>query len=204
LGLVVHPTWRIEGVLEKIGAWASAHGLAVGQVQVPGQTRRVADPVEAADCDLLLGVGGDGTALVALHVGAPTSTPVLAVAAGSIGALTTVSAKRVTWALDQMAAGRWTPLAIPGLDVGWGEAGGDVAVVRDGPGQVMVSITVDACSTPGWRLMGSSSPLSLARALTTWPPAGRSWLRVRWEWWPHPWSPTADPVRRSSPGPRAI
>ena len=148
LGLVIHPTRHVEGVLEEIGAWASAHGLAVGQVQVPGQTRRVAEPVEAADCDLLLGVGGDGTALVALHAGAPSSTPVLGLAAGSIGALTTVSAKRATWALDQMAAGRWTPLAIPGLDVGWGEAAGDVAindvaVVRDGPGQVIVSITVD-------------------------------------------------------------
>lgn len=147
-GLAVHPTRPIEGVIEEIGAWASAHGLAVGQVQVPGQTRRVAEPVEAADCDLLLAVGGDGTALVALHAGAPTSTPVLGVAAGSIGALTTVSAKRVTWALDQIAAGRWTPLAVPGLDVGWGEAAGDVAindvaVVRDGPGQVIVSITVD-------------------------------------------------------------
>jgi NAD+ kinase len=148
LGLVIHPTRRVEGVLEEIGALASNHGLAVGQVEVPGQIRRVAEPVTAGACDLLLAVGGDGTALVALHVGAPTPLPVLGIAAGSIGALTTVSAKRVTWALDQIAAGRWTPLAIPGLDVGWGEeatevAINDVAVVRDGPGQVVVSISVD-------------------------------------------------------------
>jgi NAD+ kinase len=148
LGLVVHPTRPVERVLEEIRTWASAHGLTVGQVPVPGQPRQVADPVEAAACDLLLGLGGDGTALIALHAGAPTSRPVLGVAWGSIGVLTSVSAERVAWALEQIAAGRWTPVAIPGLDVAWGAPDGgvainDVAIVRDGPGQIMASITVD-------------------------------------------------------------
>lgn len=148
VGLIVHPTRRLETALDRIGTWASAHGMAVGQVPVRGQTRQVADPVEAAACDLLLGVGGDGTALHALHAGAPTARPVLGVACGSIGVLTSVRAERVAWALDQVATGRWTPLAIPGLDVAWGAAHGtvainDVAVIRDGPGQIMVSITVD-------------------------------------------------------------
>ena len=148
LGLVVHPTRPIERVLEEIHAWASAHGQTVGQVQIPGQTREVADPVDAAACDLLLGIGGDGTALSALHAGAPTSRPVLGVACGSIGVLTSVSAERVGWALEQIATGRWTPVAVPGLEVAWDEALGgvainDVSVVRDGPGQIMVSITVD-------------------------------------------------------------
>jgi NAD+ kinase len=115
---------------------------------VPGQTRQVADPVEAADCDLLLALGGDGTALIALHAGAPTSRPVLGIACGSIGVLTSVSAERVAWALEQVAAGRWSPVAVPGLDVAWGEAHGgvvinDVVIVRDGPGQILVSIAVD-------------------------------------------------------------
>jgi NAD+ kinase len=148
LGLLVHPTRRVERVLEEIRAWASAHGVAVGQVQVPEQTREVADPVDAADCDLLLGIGGDGTALSALHAGAPASRPVLGVACGSIGVLTSVSAERVEWALEQIATGRWTRLAVPGLEVAWGEAPGgvainDVTVIRDGPGQIMVSISVD-------------------------------------------------------------
>ena len=47
LGLVVHPTRPVESAVEEIGAWASAHGLTVGQVPVPGQTRQVAEPVEA-------------------------------------------------------------------------------------------------------------------------------------------------------------
>jgi NAD+ kinase len=148
LGLVVHPTRRVDSVVEEIGAWASAHGLTVGQVLTPGQTRQVADPVEAAACDLLLALGGDGTALAALHAGAPTSRPVLGVALGSIGALTSVSAERLAWALEQLASGRWTGIPIPALDVAWGDAHAevainDVAVVRDGPGQILVSITVD-------------------------------------------------------------
>src|SRR4030081_356780 len=113
LGLVVHPTRHVEGVVEEVGAWASAHGLTVGQVQVPGQTRQVADPVEAAACDLLLALGGDGTTLIALHAGASTSRPVLGVACGSIGRLTAVGAERVAGALEEIANGRRRPVAIP-------------------------------------------------------------------------------------------
>jgi NAD+ kinase len=148
LGLVVHPTRDIETVLEEVGDWASTHGLAVGQVPVPGQTRRVADPVAAEACDLLLAIGGDGTTLVALHAGAPTSRPVLGVACGSVGVLTSVTADRLPWAFDQVATGSWTPVSVPGLDVAWGEGEGEIAVndlvvIRDGPGQIIVSIVLD-------------------------------------------------------------
>jgi NAD+ kinase len=148
VGLVVHPTRPVQGVLDEIAAWADGHGIAVGQAPARGQTRQVADPVDAASCDLLVGVGGDGTALAALHAGAPKSIPVLGIACGSIGVLTSVTAERVGWALDQIASGRWTPLVVPGLHVAWGEADGDVAindvaVVRDGVGQIVVSVAVD-------------------------------------------------------------
>jgi NAD+ kinase len=148
LGLVVHPTRPLDGVLEEVDAWARAHGVAVGQVAVPGQDRRVAELVEAEACDLLLALGGDGTALAALHAGADSSRPALGVSCGSIGALTSVGAERVAWALDQIDAGRWTSVTVPGLDVTWGEADGgvainDAAVIRNGPGQIIVSITVD-------------------------------------------------------------
>lgn len=148
LGLVVHPTRRLETVLEEIGAWAFTQEVTVGQVAVPGQTRRVADPVATADCDLLIALGGDGTALVALHAGAPSSRPVLGVACGSVGVLMSVVADRLPWALEQIATGRWTPVAVPGLDVG-GDGGqgpvaiNDLVVIRDGPGQVIVSVDVD-------------------------------------------------------------
>ncbi len=148
LGLVVHPNRSVEAALEAVRAWALANGVRVGQIPRQGQTRQVADFVEAAACDLLLGLGGDGTTLSALHAGAPGSRPVLGVACGSVGALTSVRADRVAWALDQVAAGSWTAVALPALDLAWGQAPGevainDVAIVRDGPGQVIISITVD-------------------------------------------------------------
>jgi NAD+ kinase len=145
VGLVVHPTRALETALGELGARASAHGL---MVPVSGQTRQVADPVAADDCDLLLALGGDGTVLSALHAAAPTSRPVLGVACGSLGVLTSASVERIAWALDEVATGRWTPMAIAGLDVTWGEAQtavaiNDVAVIRGGPGQIMVSVAVD-------------------------------------------------------------
>jgi NAD+ kinase len=148
LGLVVHPTRRIDSVLRAISAWAAPHGVAVGQVPVAGQARKVAEPVEAGDCDLLLAIGGDGTALHALRAGAAASRPVLAVACGSIGVLTAVGAEGVVVALDQVAADRFTAEPVPGLEVSCpdlhvGVAVNDVAVVRAGPGQIMVSIRVD-------------------------------------------------------------
>jgi NAD+ kinase len=148
VGLVVHPTRALDRALGELGVWASAHGLMVGQVPVPGQTRQVADPVAAAACDLLLAIGGDGTVLSALHAAAPTSRPVLAIACGSLGVLTSVSVERIAWALDEIATGRWTPAAMAALDVTWGStqtavAINDVAVIRGGPGQIMVSVAVD-------------------------------------------------------------
>jgi NAD+ kinase len=148
LGLVVHPTRDLESALAEIRAWAAAHGLTLGQVRLPGHPREVADPVEPAACDLLLAVGGDGTALSALHAGGTASRPVLGIACGSIGALTSVTADRTAWALDQVAAGRWEPADVPALDIAWGEAGvgmaiNDLAIIRDGPGQVIASVTVD-------------------------------------------------------------
>ena len=147
VGLVAHPTRDVAQVLGEIASWASRHGVAVGQVPTEGQPRRLADPVEASDCDLLLALGGDGTTLRALHAGAAVSRPVMGIACGSVGALTAVKAADADWALAQVAEGRWTPAAIPALDVGWDGGGGvainDLVVIRDGSGQVLVSIHVD-------------------------------------------------------------
>jgi NAD+ kinase len=148
LGLVVHPRRDLEGSLETVDEWASRHDVAVGQVAIPGQTRRVADPVEVASCDLVASLGGDGTTLAALHAAAPVSKPVLGVACGSIGVLTSVFASELTAALDQVAAGEWTAKALPGLEVELDARDGRVAIndfvaIRDGAGQVITSITID-------------------------------------------------------------
>jgi NAD+ kinase len=147
LGLVVHPTRSLERVLEDLHGWA-AKRCALGQVRVPGQTREVAEPVAVEHCDLLVAVGGDGTTLTALHAGAPSSKAVLGVACGSVGVLTSVAADRATAALDQVEGGGWTPVDLPGLEVtGAGDrvevAINDLTVIRNGPGQLLVSVVVD-------------------------------------------------------------
>jgi NAD+ kinase len=122
--------------------------VEVGQVRVDGQTRVVADAIEPAACELLVAVGGDGTTLAALHEGAAGSRPVLGIACGSVGALTSVAADEAASALDSVAEGEWAPLELPGLEVAWpsGPAAvaiNDFAVIRAGSGQVQVSVTVD-------------------------------------------------------------
>lgn len=148
LGLVVHPSRPVDNALRDIREWASAHDVGVGQVPAAGNSRRVADPVEPGACDLLLAVGGDGTTLIALHAGAEISRPALGVACGSLGVLTSVTAERVAWALEQFATGAWSPVTVPALDVSWDDSStapaiNDVAVIRDSPGQIIVSIAVD-------------------------------------------------------------
>jgi len=147
LGLVVHPTRDLDDVLEEVRGWAQAHEVEVRQVLVTGQARRVADPSDAEACDVIVALGGDGTTLAALHAGAEASRPVLGVACGSVGMLTAVHADHVSAALEMVSEGHWHPLAIPGLDVAAGAgrhvAINDLAVIRAGAGQLIVSITLD-------------------------------------------------------------
>jgi NAD+ kinase len=148
VGLVVHPRREIGDALDAIRGWATGHGVALGQVAIHGQARRVAERVEVDSCDVLLALGGDGTTLAALHAAAPASRPVLGVACGSIGVLTSVAAGRLSSALEELTEGRWTTRGLPGLDVApeTGRAGvaiNDFVAIRDGPGQVITSITVD-------------------------------------------------------------
>jgi NAD+ kinase len=148
LGLVVHPRRNIDRPLRVIREWASQHGVEVGQIPIPGQPRRIAETVGVGSCDLLLAVGGDGTTLAALHAAAPASRPVLGVACGSIGVLTSVNAGGVSSGLDQVAAGSWSPRPLPALEIaaGSGEvqvAINDFVVIRNGIGQVITAITVD-------------------------------------------------------------
>ena len=148
LGVVVHPTRNLDGVLGGLTAWAAEHGAAVGQVRMAGQQREVADPVAVDDCDLLVALGGDGTTLTALHAGAPYSRAVLGIACGSVGVLTSVAGDRVAEALDLVDSGDWTEIDVPALEIrGDGEttepAINDLTVIRNGPGQLVVSVTVD-------------------------------------------------------------
>jgi NAD+ kinase len=148
VGLVVHPRRPLERALANLRRWADAHGTEVVQVPIAGQDRSVAPDGAAADCDLIVAMGGDGTTLAALHAGAAVGKPILGVACGSLGALTAVPASAVEQALDDVTAGRWHARTLPGLAVrpdGGAEqvALNDLVVVRRGAGQVVIGIEVD-------------------------------------------------------------
>jgi NAD+ kinase len=148
IGLVVHPHRPLDHALATLRTWAAEHDTDVVQVPVDGQDRVVAPPGDAADCDLIVAMGGDGTTLAALHAGAAAAKPVLGVACGSLGALTAVAASDIGQALRDVAAGNWRSHLIPGVAVSadGGEpqvALNDLVVVRKGAGQVVIGIEVD-------------------------------------------------------------
>jgi NAD+ kinase len=146
IGLAVHPRRELDKALASVREWAERQGAEI--VQIASLEREVAPPGDAADCDLAIALGGDGTTLAALHAAAPVGRPVLGVACGSLGALTSVTADKLDDALDRVAAGDWTPRALPALSA---ERDGaeplhalnDLVLVRAGAGQVMVEVLVD-------------------------------------------------------------
>jgi NAD+ kinase len=148
LGLVVHPTRDLDRALGAVRTWAAEHDADVVQVDAGKPREGLAPWGDAADCDLIVAVGGDGTVLAAVRAGAGAGRPVLGVSCGSLGALATVSAANVGTALDAVEAGDWVARRLPALIVvpdGASEqtAVNDLVVVRDGSGQIAISLSVD-------------------------------------------------------------
>jgi NAD+ kinase len=148
VGLLVHPSRSIDGPLRLLRAWCQAHGVEIVQIPAAYEQRQVAEMGDPGDSDLIVSIGGDGTTLAALRTAALVNRPVLGVACGSLGALATVAVEDVTRALDRFSRGEWLARMFPALSVA--RAGGDplfalndVAVVRDGGGQVRVTARVD-------------------------------------------------------------
>lgn len=148
IGVVVHPTRELDRALDGIRKWAGEHDVEVVQVPTEGQDREVAEKRSAEECDLIVAAGGDGTMLAAIAVAAPAGRPVLGVACGSLGVLTTVTADQVETALGDYVADDWMAREIPALEVrpDGGDplvAINDVAITRRGQGQVTTAATVD-------------------------------------------------------------
>jgi NAD+ kinase len=148
LGLVVHPRRELRTALDTLEGWSDERGVDVVQVPAHGQDRRVAEPGDPADCDVIVALGGDGTTLAALRTGAAAGKPVMGVACGSLGALTAVTAGDLADALDRLAVGDWTPRSLPALAVDSDGADtltglNDLVVVRHGAGQVSAEVRVD-------------------------------------------------------------
>jgi NAD+ kinase len=147
VGVLVHPTRPAQDAVEILRRWTEDSGLRL--VQIPaGEQPPVAPSGEVSACDLVVAVGGDGTMLKALHAAARTGTPVLSVACGSLGVLTTVTANELRAALDRFAAGDWLARHLPALDVGAGGthvawAINDLVLSRRGGTQLVVEVCVD-------------------------------------------------------------
>jgi NAD+ kinase len=148
IGVVVHPHRRLDGALDALTTWTAARGAELVQVPIEGQDRVVAEPGDAATCDLIAALGGDGTTLAALHAAAPHDLPVLGIACGSLGALTATSATDLADALDRIESGDWHRRTLPGVAVAadGGEARvalNDLVIVRKGANQVIVGVRID-------------------------------------------------------------
>lgn len=147
LGVVVHPTRRVLDAVQVLESWTAERGFEL--VQVPsGEQPPVAPPGEVSACDLIVALGGDGTILKALHASARTRTPVLGVAYGSLGALTTVPTDELRAALDRFAAGDWhahelSALVIRAADVQIAAAINDVVIARGRGTQLLLDVCVD-------------------------------------------------------------
>jgi NAD+ kinase len=149
IGLVVHPHRRLDRALESLHAWTAAHGADVVQIPIHRQERVVAPAGDAASCDLIAALGGDGTTLAALHAAAPHRLPVLGIACGSLGALTATSAEATDEALTKIAAGAWHRRILPSIGVSADgsephHAINDLVVGRKGANQVVIGVHVDS------------------------------------------------------------
>jgi NAD+ kinase len=162
VGLAVHPTRQIDAALDAIRAWAGGDTELV-QLPFAEESRRVAPEGEAAACDLVVAIGGDGTTLAAIRLAAAVGRPVLGVACGSLGALTTVAADEVGEALARFRAGEWCARPVPALALATDDgrelvAYNDAAVVRQGAGQIRMSSYLDG--TLYTRLAGDGAVIS--------------------------------------------
>ncbi len=148
IGVVVHPRRDVSLTIALAQRFAAHSGAQITQLPVAGQDQQVAPPGQIDESDLVLAIGGDGTALAAIRAAAPAGVPMLGVACGSLGALTSIEAEHARDALVRFASGDWEPIRLPALVVALQGtetqlAYNDVAIVRRGPGQLRVSASVD-------------------------------------------------------------
>jgi NAD+ kinase len=145
LGLVVHPGREIGRALDSIQRWSEEHDVDVVQVASPGDYPPVVEPGAPGECGAIAALGGDGTTLAALRIGAEHGKPVMGVACGRLGALMAVTVDDLDSALDRLAAGDWTERRLPALALGDPPltAVNDVIIVRQGASQIVTQVMLD-------------------------------------------------------------
>jgi NAD+ kinase len=139
VGILLHPRRDVRAAHAAVEAWGRERGI---------DTHALADPARAAECDLVLALGGDGTMLGALRVAAPHGVPVLGVNLGRLGYLTEIDGEHLEAALDAVAAGSYATEQRLVLRVSWdGEervAYNDIVLSRTpGHGQAALGLSVN-------------------------------------------------------------
>jgi NAD+ kinase len=154
VGLVLRPERDLDEALRKIGDWATAIGVALvgaeGDPRLPDNVARRPEQSLAAGCDVVLGLGGDGTMLGALRLAAPERVPVLGINLGRLGYLTEVDAAHLGAALAALASGDYTLEPRAGLALAARDgmpaqlAYNDVVLTRvPGRGQAALELRID-------------------------------------------------------------
>jgi NAD+ kinase len=154
VGLVLRPERDLEKALRRIGDWAAAMGVALvgaeGDPRLPEDVVRRPELSLAAGCDVVLGLGGDGTMLGALRLAAPEGVPVLGINLGRLGYLTEVDAAHLGAALAALASGEYTLEPRAGLALAARDgmsaqvAYNDVVLTRvPGRGQAALELRID-------------------------------------------------------------
>jgi NAD+ kinase len=154
LALVLRPDRDLHHAVQEICVWSAATGVelvgADGEPRLPDHVTRRPVASLAADCDAVLALGGDGTVLGALRLGAPHGAAVLGVNLGTLGYLTEVDAAHLGGALAALAQGDYRVETRTGLALG-AVSGieaqivyNDVVVTRvPGRGQAALGLRVD-------------------------------------------------------------
>ncbi len=113
VGMLLHPTRDPVSTLTAISRWAARYHIdviAAGSElhRLPPGIAPVALDQLPDRVDVLFAVGGDGTALRALHLAAPHDVPVLAINLGHLGYLADVDTSQLDAALEALTRGRYT------------------------------------------------------------------------------------------------
>jgi NAD+ kinase len=154
VGLVLRPERDLDEALVEIGVWAASRGVTLvgadGEPRLADDVARRPEASLAAECDVVLALGGDGTMLGALRVAAPYQVPVLGVNLGTLGYLTEIDAAHLGDALAALTRGDYTIEARTGLALA-ARAGldaqiayNDIVVSRvPGRGQAALGLRID-------------------------------------------------------------
>jgi NAD+ kinase len=154
VALVLRPERDLKDALQEVCDWAAAMGVALvgaeGDARLPDGVARRPEASLAAGCDVVLALGGDGTMLGGMRLGAPDGVPVLGINLGRLGYLTEVDATHLSAALAALAGGDYTLEPRAGLALAARDgmpaqiAYNDVVLTRvPGRGQAALELRID-------------------------------------------------------------